>query len=156
MVQLFDNSVFAAVAFNFGPRTVSAKHRDFANLPFGLCAVTALGRFDHTKSAHMVLWELGLVFEFPAGATILLTSAVGSHSNTPLQVGEVRCSLAQYMAGGLVCWVDHGFQSDKDYFSGMSKDNLKQVCIDNEERCKYGISLFSTLSELFSQGSDQS
>lgn len=154
--RLFENSVFAAVAFNFGPRTVSTKHRDFSNIPFGLCAVTALGRFNHRTSAHMVMWEPRLVLEFPASTTILLMSAVVSHSNTPLQEGEVRCSFVQYTAGGLVRWVDHGFQPDEEYFNGMSKEDRNQVLVDNEERCKYGISLFSTLSELRSRWSKKS
>lgn len=151
LVRLFKKSVFAAVAFNLGPRTVSSKHRDTANIPFGLCAVTALGRFDHKKSAQMVLWELRLVLEFPASTTILLPSAIVSHSNTPLQPGEERCSFAQYTAGGIVRWVNHEFQLDGQYFDGMSDNDRAQVLLDNEERCRYGLSLFSTLSELLPQ-----
>lgn len=99
----------------------------------------------------MVLWELGLVVEFPPTTTILLASAVVSHSNTPLMPGEERCSFAQYTAGGIARWVDHGFQTDEQYFSGMSDDDRKQVLSDNEERCKFGISLFSSLTELLSR-----
>ncbi len=63
----FSNSVWAATAFNFGPRTCSLRHRDFANLPFGWCSITSLGDFDPTKGGHLVLWELGLIIEFPPG-----------------------------------------------------------------------------------------
>ena len=63
----FNNSIWAAAAFNFGPQTCALRHRDFVNLPFGWCAVTALGDFDPTKGGHLVLWELDLVIEFPLG-----------------------------------------------------------------------------------------
>ncbi|KAF9546877.1 hypothetical protein CPC08DRAFT_769561 [Agrocybe pediades] len=67
----FKNSVFAATTYNFGPQTVCFKHMDRANLPFGWCSITALGSFDHTKGGHLILWECGLVIEFPAGSTVL-------------------------------------------------------------------------------------
>ena len=35
LTRNFENSVFAACAFNFGPQTVCHRHRDHANLPFG-------------------------------------------------------------------------------------------------------------------------
>ncbi|KAF8195980.1 hypothetical protein K438DRAFT_1968446 [Mycena galopus ATCC 62051] len=50
-------SVFAAVTFNFGPRTVTYPHLDFANLAWGWCAITALGNFDPDKGGHLILWD---------------------------------------------------------------------------------------------------
>lgn len=144
----FSNSVWAAVAFNFGPRTCSKKHRDFANLPFGWCSITALGDFDPKKGGHLVLWELGLIIEFPPGSTILLPSAAISHSNTDIGDGETRCSFTQFSAGGLFRWSAHGYQKDADYFRGMSASDRAQVAVDNEARRKLGLSLFSTLDEL--------
>ncbi|KAF8879430.1 hypothetical protein CPB84DRAFT_1751652 [Gymnopilus junonius] len=61
----FLNSVFPSTMFNLGPRTVCYPHRDFANLSFGFCAITALGSFNPKKGGHLVLWECGLVIEFP-------------------------------------------------------------------------------------------
>ena len=65
LTRNFENSVFAACTFNFGPQTVCHRHRDHANLPFGWCAITALGNYDYKKGSHLVLWDLGLVIEFP-------------------------------------------------------------------------------------------
>ncbi|KAJ7821426.1 hypothetical protein B0H14DRAFT_3471487 [Mycena olivaceomarginata] len=71
----FDHSVFFCVNFNFGRNVWTFKHRDILNLAFGWCAIQALGRFDATKGGHLILWDLGLVVEFPAGALILVPSA---------------------------------------------------------------------------------
>ncbi|KIM90629.1 hypothetical protein PILCRDRAFT_1890 [Piloderma croceum F 1598] len=44
----FRNSIFACATFNFGPFACSYDHTDPGNLPFGWCAITALGPFDPT------------------------------------------------------------------------------------------------------------
>jgi hypothetical protein len=77
---------WAAASFNLGPQTVCLRHVDSKNLPVGWCAVTALGNFDYRKGGHLVLWELKLVIEFPAGSTILIPSAIIQHSNNPSSV----------------------------------------------------------------------
>ncbi len=144
----FSNSVWAAVAFNFGPRTCSKSHRDFANLPYGWCAITALGSYDYTRGGHLVLWDLGLVIEFPPGSTILIPSAAVAHSNTPIGTHESRTSFAQFTAGGLFRWREHGFQTDEEYFKGKTVEELAAIEAENEARCKMGLSLFSTFKEI--------
>ncbi|EIW51293.1 uncharacterized protein TRAVEDRAFT_54687 [Trametes versicolor FP-101664 SS1] len=42
----FERNVFANATFNLGPRTVAYKHRDNLNLPWGWCAITAIGSFN--------------------------------------------------------------------------------------------------------------
>ncbi|KAF8188435.1 hypothetical protein K438DRAFT_1486852, partial [Mycena galopus ATCC 62051] len=106
----FKTSVFSCAAFNFGPNAWTFKHRDICNLPFGWCAIQALGDFDPTRGGHLVLWDLQLVVEFPPGALILLPSATISHSNVPVQSGDKRASFTQFTAGGLFRFVDSGFQ----------------------------------------------
>ncbi|SJL15741.1 uncharacterized protein ARMOST_19246 [Armillaria ostoyae] len=49
------NSIFAATTFNFGLRTLCFRHTDSGNLPFGWCAITALGKFNHLHGGHLVL-----------------------------------------------------------------------------------------------------
>src|SRR5882762_4619472 len=71
----FRNSIFACATFNFGPYACSFDHTNPGNLPFGWCAITALGPFDPTQGGHLVLWDLQLVIEFPPGSTILIPSA---------------------------------------------------------------------------------
>ncbi|KAL0562366.1 hypothetical protein V5O48_019721, partial [Marasmius crinis-equi] len=75
-------NVFAAAAFNFGGKVRTFKHRDHLNWAFGWCAITALGEFNPKKSARLVLWEFKLVINFPPGSTVLIPSAVITHSNT--------------------------------------------------------------------------
>ncbi|KAK0460347.1 hypothetical protein IW261DRAFT_1577695 [Armillaria novae-zelandiae] len=48
----FPRSVFPCAAFNFGGHIWTFKHRDILNCPYGWCAVTALGRFDHRWGAY--------------------------------------------------------------------------------------------------------
>jgi hypothetical protein len=143
----FKNSIWTAATFNFGPQTVAFKHRDSANLAFGLCAITALGQFDSKRGGHLILWDMELVIEFPPGATILIPSALLTHSNAPVQPGEVRMSLTQYCAGGLFRWVDQGFQTAGD-FEAADKKGKERFDQKAKERWQMGIDLFSTLSEL--------
>lgn len=144
----FKDSVWAAAAFNFPPQTVTGKHRDAANIPYGICSVVALGKFDHTQGGHIVLWEFRLVVEFPAGATILIPSAAVSHSNTPVQPHETRASFTQYSAGGLFRWVDQGYQKSTKYLKSLSKEEAAKLPELNKARCALGMSLFSTLAEI--------
>ncbi|KAJ7824253.1 hypothetical protein B0H14DRAFT_3469499 [Mycena olivaceomarginata] len=81
----FAKSVFSCAAFNFSGNVWTFKHRDVCNLPFGLCAVQSLGNFDPPLGGHLVLWDLKLVVEFPAGALILLPSATVAIPNIPVQ-----------------------------------------------------------------------
>ncbi|KAJ7843592.1 hypothetical protein B0H13DRAFT_1648357, partial [Mycena leptocephala] len=88
----FRRAVFSCATFNIGVNVQTFKHRDVLNLPFGLCAVQALGSFDPKHGGHLVLWDLKLVIEFPPGALILRPSAIIAHSNIPIQAGdELRC-----------------------------------------------------------------
>lgn len=147
----FSHSVWAGIALNFGPKTVTRRHRDHANLPFGWCGITALGKYDHTTGGHAVLWELRLVVEFPHGSSILLPSAAISHSNTPIQQHELRSSITQFSAGGLFRWVEQGFQVKDNYVDSLSEEQKLNLVHENELRCKLGLSLFSKLADLGKQ-----
>ncbi|KAF8059318.1 hypothetical protein FPV67DRAFT_1426687, partial [Lyophyllum atratum] len=141
-------SAFAAAVFNLGPQTICYRHKDFANLPYGWCAVTALGSFNPKLGGHIILWELGLIVEFPAGSTVLFPSAVVEHFNTPVQAHESRYSFTQYSAGGLFRWAEHGMKSDKDFFQDLSEEDFNHAATKAEQRWEHGLSLFSTLTEL--------
>lgn len=144
----FEGTAFAASTLNFGPVTESLPHTDFNNLSYGLCTVTALGNFDPTRGGHLVLWDLNLVVEFPAGATILLPSAVLRHSNTAIQPGERRYSFTQYTSGGLFRWVEHGFRSVSKYMAGLSKIEKAEEERLAGERWNEGMHLYCTVDEL--------
>jgi len=141
LTPVFRNSIFSATTYNLGPRTVCFKHTDFANLPFGLCAVTAMGSYNPTKGGHLVLWECGLVIEFPPGSTILLASGVIAHSNVPVAPDETRYSVVQYSAGALFRWVENNFQRSIDYLASLSSDELEDVQTKDANRWAFGRSL---------------
>ena len=110
--RCFPGSCFACSTINIGPNVRTFVHRDMKNLGVGWCAITPLGRFDHTKGGHLVLWDAKLIIEFPAGCTVYIPSAILRHSNTAIQPNEARSSFTQYTAGGLFRWVDNGYRTD--------------------------------------------
>lgn len=141
----FDNSVFACATVNLGPRTVCFRHTDRMNLPYGWCAITPFGNFDHTKGGHLILWELRLVIEFPPGSTILLPSACISHSNVDIDQSETRFSFTQYTAGSLFRWADHGLRLEGEFWSSLSEDEIIQEKKRGDARLSSGLSLLRTL-----------
>ena len=144
----FLGSVFACATFNFGPQTCTIDHRDCANLPFGWCAITALGDFNPITGGHLILWDLKLVIQFPPGSTVLIPSATLRHSNTRISSGEQRFSFTQYTAGGLFRWVDQGFQSSSVYYAHMDKASKEMASHEADAAWEKGLSMFSYLTEL--------
>ncbi|KAF9472584.1 hypothetical protein BDN70DRAFT_762895, partial [Pholiota conissans] len=105
-------SIYPACTFNLGPTTATHDHNDSANVASGICAITALGNFDHKLGGHLILFDLGLVITFPAGSTVLIPSALFRHGNTPIVGdGAIRMSFTQYCSGGLFRWVQYGFRT---------------------------------------------
>lgn len=141
-------SVFACSTINFGPATESFPHTDNNNLAWGWCAVTALGDFDHTLGGHLILWDSKLIIEFPPGSTILIPSAVFTHSNTSIQGGETRYSFTQYTSGGLFRWVEHGFQGEGPYKASLSRQGRKDEEDRKSARWAKGMGMYSTMAEL--------
>jgi hypothetical protein len=146
--RLFADSVWTAMSFNFGPTTWCYRHTDWGNLAYGVCVITSAGNFDSARGGHLILWECGLVIEFPPGASIIIPSAVISHSNVPIQPHETRYSFTQYAAGGLFRWVEHGFRKEGSYATGLSADERSAENVRREGRKNFGLSLFSTMDEL--------
>lgn len=144
---MFTKSVFSSATFNFGPNVWTYKHRDILNLPFGWCAVLALGLFDPTKGGHLVLWDLELIIEFPAGATILLPSATIAHSNIPVQAGDSRASFTQYTGGGLLRYIDNGFRTEAELQEEDAEEYARR-CAEKDGRWEMGLGLFSTIDEI--------
>jgi hypothetical protein len=140
-------SVYSGAAFNLGPQVVTYFHRDCQNLPFGMCAIHALGRFDPTKGGHLVLKEPKLMIEFPPGSLILLPSATITHGNTPVREGETRFSFTQYTAGALFRFVDNGFRTQEE-FKTQDKKGYEQMLEEKETRYAMGLGLWSTVEEL--------
>ncbi|KAF4614892.1 hypothetical protein D9613_003558 [Agrocybe pediades] len=107
-------------------------------------ASRALGSFDHTKGGHLILWECGLVIEFPAGSTILIPSAIISHSNTTIAPAETRYSFTQYTAGGLFRRFENGFQKSEAHWDSLSDEEKAEEAKKDSVRWAFGISLLRT------------
>ncbi|KAJ7920525.1 hypothetical protein B0H13DRAFT_1867439 [Mycena leptocephala] len=144
----FLNGIFSVCTFNLGPRTCALGHRDFANLAFGWCAITAFGDYDYTKGGHLILWDCKLILEFPPGCTILIPSAAIFHSNIPIASHERRFSFTQYTAGGLFRWVEHGFQTEEAYLETLTKEERREEKELGLKRARERAAMFSTLEEL--------
>ncbi|TEB21520.1 hypothetical protein FA13DRAFT_1642626 [Coprinellus micaceus] len=140
-------SVFSAAAFNFGPRVIAYPHRDCMNLAYGLCAIHAFGRYDHTKGGHLVLKEAKLIIQFPPGALILVPSATITHGNTPIQEGEVRSSFTQYSAGAMFRYVDSGFKT-QEVLRLTDPAGFEKMAHAKADRWKLGLELLSTVDEI--------
>ncbi|TRM55257.1 hypothetical protein BD626DRAFT_419327, partial [Schizophyllum amplum] len=144
----FIDSVWACITINFGPRTVTFPHRDYANLPFGWCAITALGNFDPDKGGELILWDCKMIIRFPPGSTILIPSAILRHSNTRIALSERRYSVTQYTAGAIFRWVEHGFQLDEAYYASLSKAEAAKDTKTAAGRWRRGRAMFSKMSDL--------
>ncbi|KAJ7710738.1 hypothetical protein B0H17DRAFT_914533 [Mycena rosella] len=144
----FLNGIWCAVTFNLGPMTCALGHRDFADLAFGWCAITALGYFDYRKGGHVILWDCKLMIEFPPGTTILIPSTTIFHSNIPIVDGEHWYSFTQYTAGGIFRWIEHGFKSEEAYLVTLTKKEQEEEIALGRQRAKEGIGLLSTLAQL--------
>lgn len=138
------NTFFAAASFNFGPNAVTFEHTDSGNKANGLCPIFCSGNFDARKGGHLVLRQLKLVIEFPAGCVAIIPSATLMHGNATIQPGEQRESFTQYAAGGLFRWVQYGFRSWKCLAEdpGLLADELKR----RETRWEDALSKFSLSS----------
>lgn len=127
---------FPCRSFNLGRQSVTFPHTDNCNLAHSWCSVTALGKFDHQTGGHLVLWDFGLVVDFPAGCTILIPSSIIVHSNTAIKAHESRFSIVQYAAGGLFRWVENGFST---------QDGDVEI---EDERWANRVKLFTNVAEL--------
>jgi len=137
-------SVFPAATYNLGPRTVCVPHRDLANLPFGYCAITALGNYNPETGGHIVLWECKLIIEFPPGATILIPSAIVTHFNIPVSKTEQRYSFTQYAAGGLFQWVDNNFKTSARHWATLTRAQQEAKLEADGKRWQEGLDLLPT------------
>ena len=122
----FKASPYPAVTVNFGPQTVCKCHRDRFNLACGLCAITALGKYNPKNGGHIVLWELKLIIEFAPGTTVLIPSAFITHGNIPVAPGETRYSFTQYTAGAIYRWMYNGNVSNTGLFESWKGEQAER------------------------------
>ena len=99
--------VWASACVNGGGRVCTHNHTDRRNR-VGVCCVIAFGQFDHTKSARLVLEDLGIDIELPPGVPILLPSSLLRHRNTKIVGSDRRGSIVLWSAGDLSRWLQLG------------------------------------------------
>jgi len=142
--------VFPCRSFNLGEQSISFPHTDDGNLAHSWCSITPLSQFNPKTGGHLVLWDFGLIIEFPPGTTILIPSAFLRHSNTSIHEGESQYSVIQYAAGDLFRWVYHRFKTEDDWKVTASPEDLKAHTVDQENRWKEAVVMFTTMRELVS------
>src|ERR1700753_3538299 len=84
----FHNTAFGSMTFNFGPVVCTQPHRDMMNLSWGWCSVTALGNYAHPKGGHLVLWDVGVVIQFPPIEPFLFHLLWWSTTTPPFSQGK--------------------------------------------------------------------
>lgn len=134
----FPGSVYPACSFNLGPNAWCYIHRDSLNVTNGYCAIHPLGDYDHTTGGHLVLWDLKMAVEFPAGSTALIMSSLLFHSSLAVGPGEERSVFTQFCPEGLLRYADNGLKTDKELCVGMAYEEgeefLKGVRRDRKDR----------------------
>lgn len=143
----FANSVYSCCTANFGEQTATYIHTDPQNDAAACCAITAGGDYNPALGGHLILWDLGLIIEFPPGSTILIPSALFRHSNVPVQKGETRVSFTQYTAGGIRRWLEYGGRTE-DAFAAEDPEEFARMMEERPRRWEKVLSTFNTLAEL--------
>lgn len=149
LAPFFSNGtkVFPAAAFDLGPGTSAQKNRTALNHPYGWTATQALGQFDPTKGGQLVFWELRLIVQFPPGALVLHPAAMITVTTTPVNEGETRTSITQYIPASLFQYVESGYRSAKElkvHNTAAHQGDLKS----GADKWRMGLDLFTTLDEL--------
>ncbi|KAJ3566231.1 hypothetical protein NP233_g7132 [Leucocoprinus birnbaumii] len=141
--------VYPRVAFNFGPKAWTNRHRDPKDYALSWCIVQLFGRFNPKLGGHIMFDDLQLVVEFPAGSCILIPSATFLHANLPVRVskGEERASITQYFPGGLLRYVDHGFRLQSSLKNRSKKIREEAACV-RAELWEKDRSMYMTVREL--------
>ena len=75
---------------------VSTWLRGMANLPFGLCAITSLGSFDHKRGGHLILWQCWLVMSAKVSSDWSLKSRPRKQMLSPTSVMELQVVITDW------------------------------------------------------------
>ncbi|KAJ6449414.1 hypothetical protein C8R47DRAFT_1084721 [Mycena vitilis] len=106
-----DTSVYSAATFDFGaPRRTA--NPTATKPPLGACL----------KGGHIILWDLGLVITFPAGASILIPTGLVRYSFVRVRPGESRYSLLQWAGAGMGRWFENGQRTDADFGARATRE----------------------------------
>lgn len=148
---------FASMSANGGRAVIARAHRDQRNLAMGLCGITPVGNFDHTKGGHIVLHEAKLIIQCPPGCTVYIPSATCTHYNLPLHdpIHETRASLIHFSSAGLFRWVEYEGSTVADLYA-TDRDKWAEKEEEAEDRVQKFLDMYMTLDEFFGQHSSAS
>ncbi|PPR01054.1 hypothetical protein CVT24_000593 [Panaeolus cyanescens] len=117
----------------------------------GWAALTPLGHFNHHTGGHIVLHDLKIAIELPAGATLLLPTALLKNSLAPIGVdsekGERRASFVQFCDRRLFRYVENmdGMRSSND----SEGERVVKACdLQLGAKRDLGMALWSTMEDL--------
>ncbi|THV07166.1 hypothetical protein K435DRAFT_742811 [Dendrothele bispora CBS 962.96] len=126
--RTFPNSQFASIRYNL-KNAIDVPHRSFSNLSFGRCGIFACGNYNYKKSGHVVLWDLGLVIEFPPGTVVFIPDALLLYSTTKISTtttSETRSLIMLYSDAALFRWVHNGGMTDRQFRENASEELKKE------------------------------
>ncbi|KAF9062700.1 hypothetical protein BDP27DRAFT_274267 [Rhodocollybia butyracea] len=118
-----------------------------AQLGIWLVCYHSPGRFNARRSTQLILWELKLVIDFPHAATILLPSAVITHSNTLVHADDRRSSFTQFSAGAIFRWVENGCRTEAK-FAEEDPEGYEAMMAAKATAIERRMAMFSTVEEL--------
>ena len=139
---------FPCRTFNLSQQTTGLPHTDQSNLAQGWCSITPLGDFDPRNGGHLVLWDFGLVIQFPPGATALIPSSLICHSNATIQPGETRYSIVQYASGRVFRWLNNGFATDAEWLKQATPQRIEERKKEKAQQWKNAAKSYFTLEEM--------
>ncbi|KAI0038983.1 hypothetical protein FA95DRAFT_1504797 [Auriscalpium vulgare] len=143
----YDNSIWAATTFNFGPEVYTKIHVDSANYPCGWCSIVALGDFNPKYGGQLILHKARLIIEFPPHSVINILSAVFPHGNISIGQHETRASITQYTAGGIFRWNAYGHRTEAR-FEAEDPEGKAHMDRNRRQRWRDAVNLFSIYDEL--------
>ncbi|KAF9016682.1 hypothetical protein BDP27DRAFT_1251676, partial [Rhodocollybia butyracea] len=87
------------------------------------------------------------IIDFPHTSTVLIPSAVITHSNTPVAEGDVRTLFTQYTAGAIFCWVENNCLTE-DRLEELDPAHYCHIMNENATAVYQRLELYSTVDEL--------
>ncbi|KAJ3831348.1 hypothetical protein F5878DRAFT_88415, partial [Lentinula raphanica] len=88
-----------------------------------------------SRASRFILFSgIGLIIRFPSDSTILLPSALLTHSNIPIEDGETRYSIVQYALEGLLRWVYNSLRSNAEFAKTATDEEKAQHKRDEKTR----------------------
>ncbi|KAK7054023.1 hypothetical protein R3P38DRAFT_2381946, partial [Favolaschia claudopus] len=84
--------------------------------------LTAAGTYRSIYGGHLIVWDLGLVIQFPAGSSILVPTGIVRYSFVEVRPGEDRFSILQWAGSGVRRFVENGYKTDIDFAREASEE----------------------------------